>query len=1067
MPYPPPSSRASFARAVVSLILALAFSLGVASPAFAAGGQTGSLNGTLQDAATHVPVPNAHVTAASPSGRNTATTDSHGFFSIIGLPVDTYTISVEAPGYDTITLQGVTIQGDQTVNVGSVAISKRLAEIGRTRARSASSVFQRGQTVDSYTITGDRVLQTTGKAASTNENDLLLAVPGVSLTNTGSPTIRGGLRTEVGYQFDGVDFTEPFFSQNGGIGQYAGLGTVQVVEGAGDATQGNVGGGVINIIPKRGTYPASGLVDLEAGGPSYFRQSDIEYGFATPNGRISDYVVYNGQRGMPYPTLTNEANTGIGYTTGNASAYNAYYGTAYQKSDIFLNNFVYKFGKDNNQSLQVLYLNQDIQDYGGLGGPDVYYPYAANSPFVSDFGLTTGAGLPRVVNGAINYTETVGLTPDSNLFNTTTPGLLQIWNPTRYLKFEYDNNISANTFLQTKYYNWESLQCTSNDAGSTVATYGNGGGIGAAPTENCTGGPRVGVIADLTHQFSEKHIVTLDAKYETSHPIWNNYDPNALYYLLAVSPCSAGPCLADFVPGSSGYPGAGYLDPYFSNGAPRVPVSGINYNGAYFQVYGLGLRWQYNPNDRLHFDIGAREDQQRQHYGFNPYNPTEAGNPSDVDPSTITSKYLDPVELQPRAAVSYTFDPNDAIRFGYGRSVVFLNAQTSGTPAALYGAGMLAGVPAKAGFTCGSGHNSTYTVPCQNYQQELYWLYDQNFDAPDLGGGLPSIYSNYDFTYQHLFSNGWAMKLTPFYKLGTDLPSFALVRLLASGAAVFTVNNEGVNRTSGAEFGLNTPDRANGLSGFLSMTYQNVLQTTPPLIGGEDSLPINGSGSLALGDLYRAGYVSPFEARIGANWKHYDAKHNGIRISPVLQYDRGYPYNVGNTIASNGNLYPGSGFQNIPQVNFGVGTTQIASFQGTNGAALATNYYDPAYSGTSAHPNIDATRGTPTSSNSGGLLWNPNLSANLVLEYKHDRSTVGVQFVNLFGNAYNGSIPFVNPYYQPVATGISGPQTGHNVNPGLTGFANLPRETYAFDNGAYLLFPIRPMTTTVYYQFSI
>ncbi len=1044
MRYPPPSPRASLARAAISLILALAFSFGIASPAFAAGGQTGNLNGVLVDAATHNVVANARITAASPSGRNTATTDAHGFFSLIGLPVDTYTISVEATGYETVTLQGVTVQGDQTVNLGNVSISKRLQEIGRTQARSASSNFQRSQTVDSYTITGDRVLQTTGKAAATNENDLLLAVPGVSLTNTGNATIRGGLRTEVGYQFDGVNFTEPFFSQNGGLGQFAGLGTLQVVEGAGDATQGNVGGGVINLIPKRGTFPATGLVDVEAGGPNYYRQFNVEYGFATPNGRISDYFAYNAQRGVPYQA-------GAAGPQADVSQWNAYYGTGYQTSDIFVNNFVYKFGKDNNQSLQILYLNQNLQQYGGLGGPGTYYPYDPANPFVADFGLPT--------TGPYSYANTVGLNPDTNLYTTTTPGLLQSWNPTRYLKFEYDNNFSANTFLQARYYNWESLQCSSNDTGTTAATYGNGGGIGAYPTENCTGGPRVGIITDLTHQFSEKHIVTLNAQYEVSHPIWNNYDPDALYYLLAASPCSGGPCLTDFT--------GGYLSGYFPNGTPRVPVSGINYNGAFFQTMGLGLRWQYNPNARLHFDLGVREDQQRQHYGFNPYNPTEPGNPSDVDPSTITSKYLDPVELQPRAAVSYSMGPNDAVRFGYGRSVVFLNAQTTGTPAGMYGAGMLEGIPAKPGFTCGSGHNSTYTVPCQNYAQELYWLYDQNFDAPDLGGGLPSIYSNYDFTYQHLFRNGWAMKVTPFYKLGTDLPSFALVRLLASGAAVFTVNNEGVNRTTGAEFGLNTPDRANGLSGFLSMTYQNVLQTTPPLIGGEDALPINGSGSLALGDLYRAGYVSPFDARIGLNWKHYNAQHNGFRISPVLQYDRGYPYNVGNVIASSGNVYPGSGFQNIPQVNFGPGQTQISSFQGTNGSYISTNYYDPAYSGNSVHPNIDATRGTPQSQNSGGVLWNPNLEANLVLEYKHDRSTFGVQFINLFGNAYNGQIPFVNPYYQPVANGISGPQTGKNVNPGLTGFANLPKESYAFDNGAYLLFPLRPFSTTVYYQFAI
>ena len=83
------------------------------------------------------------------------------------------------------------------------------------------------------------------------------------------------------------------------------------------------------------------------------------------------------------------------------------------------------------------------------------------------------------------------------------------------------------------------------------------------------------------------------------------------------------------------------------------------------------------------------------------------------------------------------------------------------------------------------------------------------------------------------------------------------------------------------------------------------------------------------------------------------------------------------------------------------------------------------------------------------------------------RNTFGMLLQNLFGNAFNGQVPFVNPYYQPVATGLSGPQTGTNPNSGLPGFASIPKNTYAFDNGAYLIFPLAPMQTTLYYQFSL
>jgi hypothetical protein len=63
---------------------------------------------------------------------------------------------------------------------------------------------------------------------------------------------------------------------------------------------------------------------------------------------------------------------------------------------------------------------------------------------------------------------------------------------------------------------------------------------------------------------------------------------------------------------------------------------------------------------------------------------------------------------------------------------------------------------------------------------------------------------------------------------------------------------------------------------------------------------------------------------------------------------------------------------------------------------------------------------------------------------------------NLFGNAYNGSVPAINPYYQAVANGVSGPQTGYNTCVAQVGGARgctsfIPKDTYAYQNGAYLL----------------
>jgi hypothetical protein len=246
--------------------------------------------------------------------------------------------------------------------------------------------------------------------------------------------------------------------------------------------------------------------------------------------------------------------------------------------------------------------------------------------------------------------------------------------------------------------------------------------------------------------------------------------------------------------------------------------------------------------------------------------------------------------------------------------------------------------------------------------------------------------------------------------------------------------------------------------------------------------------SLELGDLYRAGYVSPFSIRIGG----VDNFKNGFSVSPQLQYNIGYPYSVGNMIATcvtpsqEVNITLSAPqclrYANVPQVDFGGGITggESSLIGDDPGSNVSTNYYDPAYPGSSLNPNISATRGTPGTSANGGILSHPNLEADLSLEYKTRGNTFGVQFLNLFGNGWINAVPAINPWYQPVANGLSGPQTGYNSCVSQTGSARgcypyIAKDSYAFTNGAYLLSngnftgtptfgPIQPFTVQVYYQ---
>ena len=189
-------------RALLACVLFAGMVCSIVSPAFAAGGQTGILSGTVTDP-NKQPIAGATISAASPTGTYNTTTSAAGTFTIVGVNVDTYTVSVSAPGYDTYVLHGATVTGDQVLSLPLV-LSKSAAVIGRVGARSASGAFQPSQTVDSYTITGARIAQTTGSPANGSLNDVILSAPGVSLSDNGQPTIRGGMQREVGFQLDGV-----------------------------------------------------------------------------------------------------------------------------------------------------------------------------------------------------------------------------------------------------------------------------------------------------------------------------------------------------------------------------------------------------------------------------------------------------------------------------------------------------------------------------------------------------------------------------------------------------------------------------------------------------------------------------------------------------------------------------------------------------------------------------------------------------------------------------------------------------------------------------------------------
>lgn len=1097
----------------------------------AAGGVTGTLRGTVVDSAGGAPVAGATINASSGSGSYKATTDSHGFFTLLDIAPDTYTVHVSAPNYIDTALTGVTVFGDQMQTVGVVRLVKGLKTIATVQSRGASSAFQPHQTTDSTTFQGARVDQALGEAGSTNLNQLIESAPGV-IKNTeyqagpgnssNAFTIRGSASVEIGYQFDGVDYRGSFFDEDPSQGYLNGVGGgkggLQVVSGAGDATQGGIGAGVVNIVPGRGSSPGDGFLSFDVSSPWYDHAMAGQYGWGTPDGRFSDFFSFRSDRQAPQ----------IAPYGRDAASAGQYLGTSFLYDDDVLNNFYYRFGKNNDQQVQVLADWLDHRawaNYGGLANVN-YYPYDPFSyaNFNSDYN-----GFPIF---PITASDPTGLKWYQSVipYYPGTPKTQQlptqpeqyVYGPTNFLKIGYTRPLGKSTSLNTFFYNWGGLVANNITGSSSDLTLGS-----YLPGYNNAGGRKVGFQSQATIVASEKHTLNVVAKFENGFPYWLQQNHGntwqGFYGARSVDESESsgfvpnGPRVEDWflplhpgMPVNEGVPATSPLynpciGPALDNGytqnavtnqgcyiysyllangkwkgqLPAIPSTGFDYNGADFQQFGIGVRDQWTPNARLTVDYGVRVDGQNLKWAGNPLVNADLSNTADIGMgyAQLSNAYLYPRILQPRLSASYLLTPRDSVRVSYGRSASFFFGQTAGTPTSISGVDpILWTIPAKdsaAAPTCGSGWhpegtspNGTYIpnpnvyfsgagvlgVPgnyfqCKNYAQSVYWMFDQAYAAPDIGGQTVATYNNWDIAYSHQFKNGWGTKLTAYDRRGYNTYQ---VTLLNAGppdpvtgqqsAGSFQERETGITKTFGLEFFLTTPDRPFGWSGFLTANYVNALTNTPP-VSGSSNLPAVAQYLYETGTLFHASYLPPFSAVAGIQYQ----TRSGFKINPILTYDGGEPFGVGMTSYGfvNGTLYA------LPTGNLG----QNLPFAGPgqpNQAYNSTCYNDPAFAGSYFKPKYFACRGNSEPALAGQALTSPRLYSDLDLEYTHHNITYGIYVTNLFDN-YR-SEPSVNQAWQPVATGVGGAQTGQfaGANP-LTTTTDSFGNTIVVPNPFYLV----------------
>jgi hypothetical protein len=266
-------------------------------------GTTGDITGTILDAITGQPVVGAKVTAVSPSQVAMATAAADGKFALLSLAPDTYTISVEFPGYDQLSESGISVFADQTQRL-PLKLQKTLKTIGKITTRSNSDLVRPGAVSDSYSVNASTQARVTGNGGGGSLNQAysaLATVPGVYVpsgqngwSQSAGVTVRGGTHTQVGYELDGVPINVGINFFPGNNLSTLGQQELQVYSGSAPANAESQGlSGFVNQVIKTGTYPAFAAGDVGIGSPFYHKLS-IEFGGASPNRNFSYYAGFLG-----------------------------------------------------------------------------------------------------------------------------------------------------------------------------------------------------------------------------------------------------------------------------------------------------------------------------------------------------------------------------------------------------------------------------------------------------------------------------------------------------------------------------------------------------------------------------------------------------------------------------------------------------------------------------------------------------------------------------------------------------------------------------------------------------
>ncbi len=224
---------------------------------------TGRIVGTVTDPG-GAPILDAKVTATNPATRisQEVTTNDNGYYQVLSLPIGTYVVTIEHPGFRKQVFEAQPLQINQTLKLDAKMVLGQQNEVVEVTEQAANV-----ETID-QTIGVNVVGETIQRAPLNGRNvlDLAKLQPGVTETNgdstaAGTYSIGGGRSDSVTYLLDGalnnnlLDNSVVFNPNPDTIAEF------RILESNYSAEYGRNGGGVISVVTKSGTnqYHGSGF----------------------------------------------------------------------------------------------------------------------------------------------------------------------------------------------------------------------------------------------------------------------------------------------------------------------------------------------------------------------------------------------------------------------------------------------------------------------------------------------------------------------------------------------------------------------------------------------------------------------------------------------------------------------------------------------------------------------------------------------------------------------------------------------------------------------------------------